>query len=104
MGRPALPCPAPHGAPVSHANAFFWAALAAFLAAAPAGAADTERAPGDIYQRALHATAWVHTQKRQGTGWLADAQRRLVVTDYHVVGPEQAVSVVFPDYRDGKVI
>jgi tetratricopeptide (TPR) repeat protein len=76
----------------------------AVLSAAPAGAAGLDRSPGEIYREALQATAWVHTQKRHGTGWLADAAKRLVVTNYHVVGPAETVSVVFPDYRDGKLI
>lgn len=89
---------------MSHANAFLCAALAVLLAAAPAGAATAERTPSEIYQQVLQGTAWVHTQKRHGTGWLADADKRLLVTNYHVVGPEETVTVVFPDFRDGKLI
>ncbi len=78
--------------------------VALILAAAPIRAGESERTPGDIYRQASQGTAWVHTQKRQGTGWLADAERRLVVTNYHVVGGEEAATVVFPDRRDGKLI
>jgi S1-C subfamily serine protease len=88
---------------VSHAKPIF--ALATLvLAAVAVQAGDTERSPGDIYRRASQATAWVHTQKRQGTGWLADAERRLLVTNYHVVGGDEVATVVFPDHRDGKLI
>jgi S1-C subfamily serine protease len=78
--------------------------VALLLAASSVGARDSEHTPGDIYRQAAQATAWVHTQKRQGTGWVADGERRLVVTNYHVVGPDETVTVVFPDYRDGKLI
>ena len=80
------------------------AILALVILTLPAGAADADRTPGEVYQRALQATAWVHTHKRHGTGWLADAERRLVVTNYHVVGTDESVTVVFPDTRDGKLI
>jgi tetratricopeptide (TPR) repeat protein len=80
------------------------AIVALVLALAPARAADVERTPGEVYQQALRATAWVHTQKRHGTGWLADSDKRLLVTNYHVVGSDEAVTVIFPDYRDGKLI
>jgi len=88
---------------VSHAKAAF-AVVVCLLAAAPAGAADMERTPGEIYRQALRASAWVHTDKRHGTGWLADADKRLLVTNYHVVGSAEAATVVFPDFRDGKLI
>jgi tetratricopeptide (TPR) repeat protein len=88
---------------VTHAKTAF-AIVVLALTTLPAGAAEVERTPGEVYQRALRGTAWIHTAKRQGTGWLADADRRLVVTNYHVVGSDEAVTVVFPDFRDGKLI
>jgi S1-C subfamily serine protease len=88
---------------VTHAK-LAHAVIALVLTASLVRAGDGERTPGDIYRQASQATAWVHTQKRQGTGWVADGDRRLVVTNYHVVGPDEAVTVVFPDYRDGKLI
>jgi tetratricopeptide (TPR) repeat protein len=88
---------------VSHAKTTL-AVIAVLLLKPLAGAADGEWTPGEVYQQTVQATAWVHTLKRQGTGWLADGDRRLVVTNYHVVGPEESVTVVFPDFRDGKLI
>ena len=67
-------------------------------------AALLDQSPSDIYQRTLRSTAWIHGSQRQGTGWLADKDRRLLVTNYHVVGTEDKVTVVFPDYRDGQLI
>jgi tetratricopeptide (TPR) repeat protein len=98
-----VPYPFPPGITVSHAkNAV--AVVALILVAAPAVAGDVERTPGEIYRQALQAPAWVYTQKQQGTGWVADADRQLVVTNYHVVGSEESVTVVFPDFRDNKLI
>jgi S1-C subfamily serine protease len=39
-----------------------------------------------------------------GTGFLIDRERRLLVTNYHVVGEEQTARVVFPFYLRGKPI
>ena len=78
--------------------------LFVFLGVVSVQAADRDSTPGDIYRQALKGTAGVHTQKRQGTGWIADADKRLLVTNYHVVGPDESVIVVFPDSRDGKLI
>lgn len=80
------------------------AVVALVLTSSLVRAGDTDHAPGDVYRQALKGTAWVHTRKRQGTGWLADGDRRLVVTNYHIVGSEESVIVVFPDRRDGKLI
>src|SRR5690242_1491861 len=101
IARRAPPCPAPPGTAVTHAKTAF---VVLALTTLPAGAAEVDRTPGEVYQRALRGTAWVHTAKRHGTGWLADADRRLVITNYHVVGSDEAVTVVFPDFRDGKLI
>ncbi len=88
---------------MSHAKTFRLAALAAGLLVPAASAA--ERTPGSgVYERLLHSVAMIEARGRQGTGWLADGPRRLLVTNYHVVGKEGTVTVVFPDYKDGKLI
>jgi tetratricopeptide (TPR) repeat protein len=89
---------------VSHANRAAASAALTLLLVAPVPAARLAPSPGEIYDQALHATALVHAGPRQGTGWLADAARKLLVTDYHVVGKEESVTVVFPDFKDGKLI
>jgi tetratricopeptide (TPR) repeat protein len=63
-----------------------------------------EQAVKEIYHHTLAATAWVRTSKGSGTGWLVDRARKLLITNYHVVGPDDRVSVIFPAYRDGNVI
>jgi S1-C subfamily serine protease len=58
-----------------------------------------------VYQRALPATAWVLASSGgKGTGWLLDRDRRLLVTNYHVVGESLAVDAVFPVVEKGALL
>jgi S1-C subfamily serine protease len=81
--------------------------LLAALAAAPAPAADTETAE-KVYQQTLKGTVWVLSPRGRGTasgtGSLIDKNRRLIITNYHVVGDSEEVLVVFPEYSKGKVV
>ncbi len=74
------------------------------LAAWDGGAAAADLTVKQIYQRTLHATCWIHTKQTTGTGWLVDQRRSRVITNYHVVGDSDTVTVLFPAYADGKVI
>lgn len=62
-------------------------------------------ADGDTYRNTLKATTWVlakdNGETSSGTGVLVDAERRLVVTNYHVVGTARTAVVFFPDMKDG---
>jgi hypothetical protein len=62
----------------------------------------------DIYHRLLRATTVVIVRKddsiSQGTGWLVDHANRLLVTNQHVVGDGRTVQILFPAYRDGKLV
>lgn len=64
----------------------------------------------DVYNRTLKSTAWIIAKGERagtigtGTGSLIDKQRRLVVTNYHVVGNNRRVVVLFPDFRNGDAI
>src|SRR5258708_12738328 len=58
----------------------------------------------EIYQRTLRATTWVQAGEVSGSGFLIDAGQRLLITNHHVVGNHDSVLIVFPDYRDGKVV
>lgn len=62
-----------------------------------------------LYQRILKSTAWiVLIQDDQitatGTGSLIDRTRRLVITNYHIVNDHDRVNVLFPVFKQGKVI
>jgi tetratricopeptide (TPR) repeat protein len=83
-----------------------WVALlaVAFSLAVIGDGAAAEQPVKEIYQHTLRATAWVRTSKGSGTGWVVDRARKLLITNYHVVGTDDRVSVIFPAYRDGKLI
>jgi hypothetical protein len=61
-----------------------------------------------VYQSVLKSTVWIVSQRPEGTvsgsGSLIDRRRQLVLTNYHVVGDVDRAVVMFPAYRDGKVI
>lgn len=64
-------------------------------------AASFAAADSKTYQNALKSTAWVlakdNGETSSGTGVLVDAEKRLVVTNYHVVGTARNAVVFFPD-------
>ena len=77
------------------------------LVAAPAPA--QEPAGGaKVYQQAIPSVAWVHSTRTNGlatgSGSLVDRDKRLVLTNYHVVGENPKTTVFFPVYRDGQPI
>src|SRR4051812_7903234 len=87
-------------------------ALAALTALAAAGPAPGQATPVEggvkVYQHVLKSTVWIISQHREGTasgsGSLIDRRRQLVLTNYHVVGDIDRATVLFPDYRDGKLV
>ena len=79
------------------------AALAASLAAAVPAWADAK-----VYEEALQSTTWVLTKTSgktsSGTGVLVDIEKRLVVTNFHVVGEARTAIIFFPAMEGGKPI
>ena len=73
-----------------------------FLAAtAPQAKADAEN-----YTKTLGSTAWIITsdadgETSTGTGVLVDDEKRLVLTNAHVVGDSRSAVVFFPDMKNG---
>jgi len=68
---------------------------------APADAATS------VYRQVLPSTVWVHSDRgggrlATGTGSLVDRGRRLVLTNYHVVGEVKKATVFFPDFGPDK--
>ncbi|MFN4260871.1 MAG: trypsin-like peptidase domain-containing protein [Gemmataceae bacterium] len=62
-----------------------------------------------IYQRALKSTVWILSpvgggRAASGTGSLIDAQRKLILTNHHVVGNREEVMVLFPTIQNGKLV
>ncbi|TWU04248.1 S1 family peptidase [Stieleria varia] len=59
------------------------------------------------YQTILRSTAWIITsdaenQTSTGTGVYIDAEKKLIVTNAHVVGESRKAVVFFADVKDGK--
>ena len=58
----------------------------------------------DIYQDVLRSSAFVVAGSSQGSGALVDADKRIVFTNYHVVGETKDVRVMFPQFADGELV
>ncbi len=62
----------------------------------------------ETYRSTLRSTTWVlakaNGETSSGAGVLVDAERKLIVTNAHVVGDARAAVVFFPDLRDGHPI
>ena len=86
-----------------------WNLLPGLLLAFAASASAQEPAGGaKVYKEAVASTVWVHSThdagKVSGSGTLIDAERRLVLTNFHVVEDNKRATVFFPEYRDGRPI
>jgi S1-C subfamily serine protease len=67
--------------------------------------ASGQEAPGArVYRSAVRATVLVSRDNASGSGWVLDRSRKLIVTNYHVVGDDKEVKVVFPRFADGQVV
>ncbi len=66
------------------------------------------KADGDIFSKTLKATAWVLAKSdgaiSTGTGVLVDAEKKLVITNFHVIGEARTAVIFFPDFKDGNLI
>jgi S1-C subfamily serine protease len=79
-------------------------------------AGSTARAQAEkVYDKILKSAVWVvvpHPDKAvggkvpfsMGTGTLIDAQKKIVLTNYHVVTEATEIIVFFPAYKDKKII
>jgi tetratricopeptide (TPR) repeat protein len=79
------------------------------LGFAQARAADRQASSEAIYRQTLRGTVLILIKDQgrivgNGSGWIADTRRRLLVTNHHVVGNQDTAWVVFPAYRNGRVI
>ncbi len=79
----------------------------AVLVAAPA-AAQEPTGGAKVYQQAVPAVTWIQSTRpnglASGSGTLVDADRRLVLTNYHVVEDNPQVTIMFPEFRDGQPV
>lgn len=72
---------------------------------------DPAPTPADVgasaYRQVLPSTVWIHSDRGNGrlatgSGSLVDKGRRLVLTNYHVVGDVKRATVFFPDFGPDK--
>jgi serine protease Do len=75
---------------------------------AVASLADTVFADREIYNKTLNSTAWVLAktggETSSGTGVLVNAEKKLLITNFHVVGDARATVIFFPESKNGKPI
>jgi hypothetical protein len=71
-------------------------------------AASSARADAKIYEQALQSTTWVltkvGTKTSSGTGVLVDGEKKLIITNFHVVGEARSALVFFPAMQGDKPI
>lgn len=69
---------------------------------------DTPDAGASVYSKVVRSTAWIQSERANGkvtgSGALVDKGRRLVLTNYHVVGDVKNAIVFFPAFDGRKVI
>src|SRR5262249_32481305 len=65
----------------------------------------------EIFQRTLNSTAWILVPRDAqakavgfGTGWLVEKERKLMITNQHVVTDSKEAVVFFPDTRNGEPV
>jgi S1-C subfamily serine protease len=81
------------------------ATLAALAAVSlPVSRARAEENAAVIYQQTLKGTVLVAIDGGRGSGWVVDAQRRLIVTNHHVAGDAKRITVYFPKFQSGELV
>lgn len=95
------------------ASVFALLTLTFGLAAQPEPKADppapTTEVGVRVYRQVLPSTVWVHSERgggklATGSGSLIDKGRRLVLTNYHVVGDVKQATVFFPAFEGKKPV
>jgi S1-C subfamily serine protease len=71
--------------------------------AAPVVAGDAFNAQ-KLYRRTILGTVFIRIKGGQASGWIIDRERRLVLTNCHVVDKDDKPAVLFPEFRDGRLI
>jgi S1-C subfamily serine protease len=77
------------------------AAIAALLCCSPLASALADM---KTYQQSVHSAVLIENSNSSGTGALLDVNRRIVVTAAHVVRGEDAVNVMFPQFKNGRIV
>jgi hypothetical protein len=81
----------------TYSRAIFCVAIAMALSS-------TALANESMYKQVLPSTVFIITPRGHGSGVLVDVDRKLVATNFHVVGLENEVTVVFPVVKDQAIV
>ena len=81
-----------------------------YIAAAVCSAAllnlPSVKADVEVYNKTLSSTAWVLAKTdgstSSGTGVLVNADKKLLITNFHVVGEARTAVIFFPEIKNGK--
>lgn len=64
--------------------------------------------PNELHKHLARGAGWIRiidgTGVRHGTGWILDLDKKLMVTNHHVVDGADEVVVTFPMWKDGKLV
>lgn len=86
----------------------FFSLLFAGIVLTASTTSDKAYADAEIYRKALKSTTWVLAKNSDGTssgtGVLIDAERKLMVTNAHVVGDSRSTVVFFPAMKNDRPI
>lgn len=78
----------------------------AICAAALVGMTSAAQADVEVYSETLKSTAWVLAKTdgatSSGTGVLVNEEKKLLVTNFHVVGNARTAVIFFPEIKNGK--
>lgn len=70
--------------------------------------AERKKSSKELHQMLLKSAGWVRFESNggfsHGTGGIIDRERRLMITNEHVVEGQDTVWVIFPEFKDGKLI
>jgi tetratricopeptide (TPR) repeat protein len=78
--------------------------LALTPASAPPPARSEPLSSRAIYDRTVRATVFIRVPRQGGgTGWIVDAKRRWIITNYHVAS-QGACEIYFPIFHNGKIV
>jgi S1-C subfamily serine protease len=86
-----------------------WVLLISSVAAQNPKKTESADSGEKVYDRTLHSTVWIlmpvsTTKARTGSGSVIDVNRRLILTNYHVVGDDETGFVSFPIFQNGKLV
>ncbi len=74
----------------------------------PTARAEDKLDGATVYKNAVPAVVWIHSKHERGlatgSGSLVDLERRLILTNYHVVQETATATIFFPQFRNGEPI